>query len=133
MAGDRAWARWALAVLASVVAAALLGQVFVAGLAVFAGPAWWPRHKAFVHTFEWLAPVIVVLVYVARAPRGAKWLAWIAIALLSLQYTTSEFRLQEGRQAWGALHPVGGVLLFWAATEIARRAIRAVRGRDASA
>lgn len=112
----------ALALAATLFAAALLGQVFVAGLAVFAGAGWWPRHKEWVHAFQWLGPVILVLVYLARAPRGAKWLAWIAIALLSLQYTTSEFRLTPGRQAWGALHPVGGMLLFWVATEIARRA-----------
>src|SRR5438128_1648841 len=102
-------ARWALALIATVFSAALLGQVGVAGLAVFAGPGHWLQHKAFIHTFEWLAPIIVVLVYVARATRGTQWLAWIAIALLSLQYTTSEFLRSPTHQAWGALHPVGGV------------------------
>jgi hypothetical protein len=109
---------------ASLFALCLLGQVFVAGMGVFAGSGWWLRHLAFVHAFQWLAPIALVLVYLARAPRSAKVLAWLIMASLWLQYTTADQRLVPGHQAWAALHPVGGMLLFWMATELARRVAR---------
>ena len=120
-AEPRRWARTLLVAIAALLAVSLLGQVLIAGLAVFTGPVWWPRHREWVHFFEWLAPVALVLCYVARAPRGAKVCAWIIMALLWLQYTTIEQRLVPGHAHWAALHPVGGALLFWMACELARR------------
>ncbi len=96
--------------------------MLTAGLAVFAHPGWWARHLAFVHAFEWLAPLAVVLAYVARAPRATKALAWLTVALLFVQYATAGMRATAGRQRWAALHAVSAVLLFWTATELARRA-----------
>jgi hypothetical protein len=42
-------ARRALAVTGWLLSAAILGQVLTAGLAVFARPGWWLRHRDFVH------------------------------------------------------------------------------------
>lgn len=106
-------------------AASVLGQVFLAGRGVFVGVSGWEAHKAFIHAFEWLSPIAVLLAYLGRAPRGAKWLAWGTVALLFLQYVTADLRLRPGGQPWAALHPVGGVLLFWTAAELARRVTRA--------
>jgi hypothetical protein len=121
------WSRAALAVVTWLFAAAVLGQVFLAGRGVFVGPSGWEAHKSFIHAFEWLSPLAVIIAYVARAPRGVKWLAWLTVALLFLQYTFADLRLEPARQPWAALHPVNGVLLFWTATELARRATRAAR------
>ncbi len=96
--------------------------MLTAGLAVFAHPGWWARHLAFVHAFEWLSPLAVVLAYAARAPRATKALAWLTVALLFVQYATAGLRATAGRQRWAALHAVSAVLLFWTATELARRA-----------
>lgn len=98
--------------------------MLTAGLAVFAHPGWWARHLAFVHAFEWLSPAAVVLAYVARAPRPTKRLAWLTVVLLFAQYATAGLRTTAGRQQWAALHAVTAVLLFWTATELARRAAR---------
>lgn len=127
------WARVALVVVAACLALGVIAQVLVAGLGVFAGAGWWPRHRAFVHAFQWLAPIALVLAYLARAARATKVLAWLAVALLWLQYTTAELRLRPDRAGWAALHPVGAMLLFWVATELARRAWRLATGGDASA
>jgi mercuric ion transport protein len=116
------WARWLLALDAWLLVLSLLGQAYAAGMAVFANPAWWPRHVAFVHAFQWLSPLALVLAFVARAPRSVKALAGITVALLWLQYTTADMRLREATHAWAALHPVSAILLFWTATELARRA-----------
>ena len=122
--GRVTWARRALATTAWLLAAALLAQVLTAGLAVFADPGWWARHLTFVHAFEWMAPLAVVLAYVARARRATKVLAWLTVVLLYVQYATAGLRATAGRQRWAALHAVSAVLLFWTAAELARHASR---------
>jgi mercuric ion transport protein len=116
------WSRTALVADAWLLAASVLGQIFLAGRGVFVGVPGWVAHRSFIHAIEWLSPLAVLLAYLARAPRGAKWLAWGTVALLFLQYVTADLRLRPGGAPWAALHPVGGVLLFWTAAELARRA-----------
>lgn len=112
----------ALPAVAWLFAAALLVQVLTAGLAVFVGPGWWARHRDWVHTFEWLSVVAVVLAHLGRTPRAVKALAWATVALLYLQYATVGMRERPGMLAWAALHPVSAMLLFWSAVELGRRA-----------
>jgi mercuric ion transport protein len=128
MPNDKSRWRLALAVTAWLFAACVLAQIALAGLGIFAGPSWWPRHRAFVHTFEWLTVVIFALTFAARATSAIKWLAAALLALLSLQYTFIEQRLVPARSGWAALHVVGAVLIFWIATEIGRRAQALRRG-----
>ena len=113
--------RQLLAIAAWLLAAAVLVQIFLAGRAVFVGPNWWQKHRDFVHTFEWLAPLTVVLAYVGRAPRRAQWLAWATVLLLFLAYATAGWQSSLGRHGLAALHPVIAALLFWTAIELARR------------
>jgi hypothetical protein len=115
-------ARQALGVTGWLLAAAVLAQVFLAGRAVFASPEWWQRHRAFVHSFEWLAPVAVVLSYLARATRPVKILAWLTVALLFFAYATAGLQSSLGKHGFAALHPIVAVLLFWTSVELARRA-----------
>jgi hypothetical protein len=115
------WSRRALVVVAWLLVGCTVGQIFLAGLGVFAGPQWWLRHKEFVDGFQYLAPLALVLTYLARTTRGPKVAAWLMVLLLWLQYTTIEQRLIPGHQVYAALHPVGGMLIFWLATELVRR------------
>jgi len=114
-------ARRLLPATAALLALGLLGQFLLAGLAVFAGPGWWARHRDFVHAFEWLSPAAVLLAHLARAPRATKVLAWLTVALLFAQYATAGPGGSAGRAGLAALHPVGAALLFWTAAELARR------------
>ena len=122
-------ARQLLAVAGWLLAAAVLVQIFLAGRAVFVGPDWWQKHRAFVHTFEWLAPLSVILAYLGRAPGATKGLAWLTVVLLFIQYATAGTQSSLGRIGLAAAHPVTAVLLFWVAVELARRA-RADQRRD---
>ena len=117
----RRWSGRALQVVAWLLVLCTIVQIFLAGLAVFVGPQWWARHRAFVDGFQYLAPLALVLAYLARTTRGPKVVGWLMLLLLWLQYTTIEQRIVPGHQAWAALHPVGGVLIFWLSTELARR------------
>ena len=115
-------ARKALAITGWLLAAAVLAQIFIAGRAVFVGPDWWQRHRAFVHTFEWLSPLAVLLAWLARASRATKLLAWLTVVLLVLEYATAGWQSSLGRLGLATLHPVIAALMFWTAVELARRA-----------
>jgi hypothetical protein len=119
------WARRGLVLDAWLLVLALLGQLYTAGMAVFANPGWWARHRELVHGFQWLVPIALVLAFVGRSSRAVKGLAGIALVLLFLQYTTADLRLAAATQRLAALHTVTAALLFWAATELARRTLRA--------
>lgn len=119
------WARRSLLLVAWLLVAALLGQFFTAGMAVFANPEWWARHRSFVHGFGWLVPIALVLAFVGRSSRAVKGLSGIAFVLVFLQYTTAGLRLNPARQGLAAFHAVIAVLLFWTATELARHTLRA--------
>ena len=124
-------ARQALAITGWLLAAAVLAQIFLAGRAVFVGPDWWQKHRDFVHTFEWLSPLAVILAYLARVSRATKLLAWLTVVLLFLEYATAGWQSSLGRLGLAALHPTIAALLFWAAIEMARRA-GADQRRDSS-
>src|SRR5256885_13526119 len=72
------WSRRALQLVAWLLVAALLGQFFTAGMAVFVSPEWWARHLSFVHGFGWLVPIAVVLAFVGRSSRTVKGLSGLA-------------------------------------------------------
>jgi hypothetical protein len=112
----------ALAMVGWLLAGAVLAQTFLAGMGVFVGPDWWPRHRGFVHTFEWLSPVAVILAYLSRTTRTTKSLAWLTVVLMFAQYATAGSQSSLGRMGLAALHPVSAVLLFWTSVELARRA-----------
>jgi len=115
-------ARQALTITGWLLAAAVLAQIFLAGRAIFVGPDWWQKHRAFVHTFEWLSPLAVVLAYLARTSRSTKVFAWLTIVLLFLEYATAGWQSSLGRLGLATLHPMIAALMFWASIELARRA-----------
>lgn len=115
-------ARQALAITGWLLAAAVLAQIFIAGRAIFLGPDWWQRHRAFVHTFEWLSPLAVILAWLAHASRATKLFAWLTVVLLFLEYATAGWQSSLGRLGLATLHPVIAAMLFWTSVELARRA-----------
>lgn len=115
-------ARRALQIVGWLLAGAVLVQTFLAGRAIFVGPDWWSRHRAFVHAFEWLSPLAVVLAYVARVTPMTKALAWLTAVLLFLLYATAGSQSSLGHLGFAALHPVSAALLFWTSVELACRA-----------
>lgn len=118
-------ARAALVVAAGLFAAGVLGQTLTAGFAVFVGPGYWLRHREFVHHFEWLSVVAVILAHLGRVPRRLKGLAWLTVGLLFTQYATAGMLVRPGLERLAVLHPVGAMLLFWTAAELTRGAARA--------
>jgi hypothetical protein len=127
----RGWARRGYTVLAWIFVACLAVQTFLAGQAVFTGPELWPLHTSFVHVFELLPVVMLVLAVVGRLPRGLRWLPVLVFALLALQYATAAMGKSLDLKPFGAIHPVNALLMFWLAIHIAQRSQRSLGGTAA--
>lgn len=121
--------RWVEAVrivylaLAAAFTACVAVQVFLAGLGVFVSPADWRLHTTFIHFFEGLPLLMLLLALVARL-RGLRWPAAALIVLIAVQYATAAWT--EPR-AVAALHPVGAMIIAWGAVSLTWRTWGQVR------
>jgi hypothetical protein len=95
-------------------------QVFIAGLAVFVNPVHWARHRSFVHFFEFLPLVLLVLSLVGRLPRAMHWQSTGLFGLIFVQYFTANIGTILPWVA--ATHPVVALLLFWLSIRIVPKA-----------
>ncbi len=117
--------------LATVFLACVVGQVFLAGLAIFAAAADWRAHTLFVHVFELVPLIMLILAFVGRLPASLRWQAFGLFALIFLQYFTANIRFVEGAGVVAALHPVVALPLVWLAAISTQRAWAIVTGRTA--
>jgi mercuric ion transport protein len=116
------WATLAYAALAWLLVACLLAQVFIAGLAVFVFPTYWQWHATFVHAFEGVPLLMILIAWIGRLRRSLRWLPLGIFALVIVQYATANLRHAPDLQLFAALHPVTGFAITWLAIAIARRA-----------
>ena len=117
----------ALAVVAWLLVACLLVQVFLAGMGVFDGPERFETHRNFGYLFGWLTLVMVIIAAVGRLGRLLIGLSALTLVQFFLQSIFILFR--EDQPAIAALHPVNGVLLLVVTIAIARLAMA---GRSAA-
>lgn len=104
-----------------------LVQVFLAGLAVFANPAHWGRHVAFVHLFEFLPLIMLVAGWLGRLPKNLLWLSAGLLALIYIQYFNANFR--QISPVVAATHPVTAVLLVGLAFTTLTQAWKTIQNR----
>ena len=106
--------------LAWLLVAALIAQVFLAGLGVFRGPASFATHRDFGYVLSLLPVVLLVVGLVARLGRRPAILAAAIFGLFILQSVFVAFRSTSPELA--ALHPVNGFLILFLAIVLARDA-----------
>lgn len=114
-------ARQALLAGAWLLVACLVVQLFLVGLDVFgASGEVGTVHRDFAYLYGWLAPALVLLAMLGRAPR---WLTISTVALLvAFAIQTYLPTLQERMPLLAATHAVNALVVFWLAVVIARRA-----------
>lgn len=113
-------ARFAFALVAGAFALCVVIQVFLAGLAVFVSPLNWVRHINFVHVFEFVPLLMLLLSFVGRLPKALRWQSAGLFGGIFLQYFTANV---GGKLPWAAaLHPVVAMIIFWTAITVARNA-----------
>lgn len=118
------WSRRAYQVLAWAFVACVAAQVFLAGLGVFVSPIRWTWHETFVHLFEYLPLLMLVLAFTGRLSHRLRWLTALSFVLIGLQYAFIEIGRDTGVGEIAALHPVNGLLIFWLAVTLARGAAK---------
>ncbi len=107
-------------VVAWLLVAGLLTQIFLAGLGVFRGPENFATHRDFGYTLELLPLVLLVLGLIAGLGRRA---ALLAAGIFGLFLLQSVFvGLRESNPEVAALHPVNGFLITFLAIVLARDA-----------
>ena len=99
-------------------------QVFLAGMAVFVDAINWVRHVSFVHYFELIPVVMLIVAFVGKMPKGQGLYLrpTLLFVLVGLQYALAG----SGRGVLAALHPVNALLIFWLAVAVAT-SIRPIR------
>ena len=108
------------AVLSTVLAAGLVGQVFLAGLGVFDSPAQFATHRDVGYGLSGIALLVIVtaaLSRAGRAPIGAAGLVFLLFIVQSILVT-----MRTSQPAIAALHPVNGFLILLLSLWIARMA-----------
>jgi len=106
--------------------AGALGQFFLAGLGVFAGPSNWGRHREFGLLIGLLALLLIVLALIARLPgrmvgMTAGLFGLFIVQMLLLVPFQSQISYNT-LHIIKALHPVNGIALLLVALTLAKRA-----------
>jgi hypothetical protein len=123
----RDWARRALVAASLLFVICVVGQVFLAGLAVFGiPPGDFSTHREFGYLFGWLIIVVLVLTIAGRVPRRDIGLAVLLLILYALQSVFVAIRHEYPVVA--ALHPLNGFLILLVGIVIALHARRHMGG-----
>lgn len=118
-------ARWLFLVLVGVYLAAVLYQVFLAGMGLFGGDHDFESHRTLGYLIH-LTPIPLILV-AAVARVGSRLLLWTA-ALFVVQGIQPLLPMMRTDLPWAAaLHPVLALVVFWLGITIALQAWRLVR------
>lgn len=112
------WSRIGFVLSAWLYAAAVLAQVFLAGLSVFSDPARWPDHVQFGQMAGTFTVLMLVFAVAGRLPWWIAGLAFAEFMLYGMQYP---FALSSVG-AMAALHAVNALVMFWLAVTLAQRA-----------
>lgn len=123
LSGRVRWARRGFVLFSGLFAICVVIQVFIAGMAVFVDPANWSLHTAFIHVFELLPLVMLVLAFIGRLTRTLKWLPVGLWVLIMMQYATAE---GFSASLVAAIHPVNALVIFWLAVFTTRRVWRCI-------
>ena len=114
----------------AVFVAAVLFQVFLAGLALF-GNGGFRTHVAFGYSVVWgVILLIPVLAWLGRLPRRDVWLSVGLLALYIPQCLLPPLARAGGPAFIAALHPVNALLMFALATWLLARGWTRVRSAE---
>ncbi|WP_274361757.1 DUF6220 domain-containing protein [Paenibacillus thermotolerans] len=119
------FSRYAFFTLAWILLACIVVQTLLAGMAVFSDPLKWRQHISFVHLFEFVPIVMLILAFTGRLPKRLIGESAGLFVLIFVQYFTANF------PAAGAVHPVIALLLFGLSLHTGAGAWRALKGGEA--
>jgi hypothetical protein len=83
-------------------------QAYLAGAAVMSDTAFWQYHRGFVHVFEGVPLLLLLLAFLGRGTPGLALASFLGWLLIGLQYAFAGMR----PSAVAGLHAVNALLLF---------------------
>ncbi len=107
--------------LACVLIACILVQTYLAGMALFTDPSHWRMHTSFVHMFEVLPLLMLILSFTGRLPISMRMESTGLLLLVFVQYFTANVAVA------GAAHPVIALILIVLALRTALRGWKLLR------
>jgi hypothetical protein len=120
-----AGARWVYLALVWIYLAAILWQVFLAGIALFSAAPSFEAHRNLGYILHLVPVLLLIVAAVARVGRAT--ILW-NVALLVVQGVQPLLPSMRNDLPWAAaLHPVLALIIFWLALTIGLRAWRLVR------
>ncbi len=125
--GRKRYSRIAFTALAWLLVVCVLVQVFLAGMIVFESDDYISDHETFVHIFEFVPWIMLLLVFIGGLGRTLAIHSFVLGILIGLQYAFAES--ESGTVA--SLHAVNALLIFWLAIATALRVTRGLRSLDA--
>ncbi len=103
--------RWVYVGLAFVFLLCILGQFFLAGMAVFGGGQYWINHKILVHLFGFNLPLLMMIsAFAGKAKRSDYLSILVLFVLIFAMYATANLGFPHSYV--GAFHPIIGILLI---------------------
>lgn len=96
---------------ASILTVCVIIQVFFAGMAVFVSPTHWAQHTSFIHIFEYVPLIMLLLSFAGRLPARLRWLSAALFVSIVVQYATANVGGSAPFAA--AAHPVVAMVIFW--------------------
>ncbi|MBS4219945.1 hypothetical protein KHA96_16660 [Bacillus sp. FJAT-49711] len=104
---------------------AIISQIFIAGVALFADSSQWAVHKSFVVYFEFIPIVMLILSFFGGFPKKMRWHSLGLYLMVALQYMTVGL---SGKFPYiTALHPVIAMLLFWLSLVMLRTSLALIK------
>ena len=95
--------------------ACIVLQTFFAGTALFTDSAYWAYHTNFVHIFEFLPLLMLIVAFLGKLPKSLRWQSLLVFVVIYSQYFTANL------PGAGAYHPVIALVLFWLSIRLASR------------
>lgn len=101
-------------------------QVLLVGLSLLGGRPLWSAHVDLGHAVGILLPIMLILAYVGKSPRGFKAQMWLLFAIYILQAEIFAI-IRATLPLPAALHPLLAMVLFWLGISVAQQAGALVR------
>ncbi len=120
------WTRILYLIVAWLFPVAILIQVFLVGLSLFTGQAYWSTHRDVGHTLAVLPLLLVILAYLGRLPRSEKRLIWLQFGVYLVQAEVFA-AIRDVAPFLAAFHPVLALVLFALSFILALRSPTLVR------
>lgn len=120
------WTRILYLIVAWLFPVAILIQVFLVGLSLFTGQAYWSTHRDVGHTLAVLPLLLVMLAYLGRLPRSEKRLIWLQFGVYLVQAEVFA-AIRDVAPFLAAFHPVLALVLFALSLILALRSPTLVR------